>query len=59
MILLELFVSWDWLQSCFLLYNATVSWYFSLFWQIWLDVKLSLDEYILYYKDNILQMKKS
>ncbi len=38
-ILLGLFVSWDRLQSRFLLYNATVSLYSSLPWQIWLDVK--------------------
>lgn len=59
MILLRLFVSWDRLQSRFLLYIATISLYLSLFWQIWLDVKRSLDKYIFYYTNNILPMRKS
>lgn len=54
MILLGLFVPWDQLQSRFLSYNATILSYSNLSWQIWLDVKPSLDEYILYYADNVL-----
>ena len=59
MILLELFVFWDQLQSRLLLYNATILSYLNLSWQIWLDVKPSLDEYIFYYANNVLQMRKS
>ena len=59
MILLGLFVPWDQLQSRFLLYNATILLYSNLSWQIWLYVKPSLDEYIFYCANNVLQMKKS
>lgn len=59
MILLGLLVLWDWLQSRIFLYNATVLLYSIFPWQIWLDIKPSLDEYILYYADNVLQIKKS
>ncbi len=47
------------MQSRFLLYNATISSYSSHPWQIWLEVKPSLDKYIFYYADNVLQMRKS
>ena len=47
------------MQNRFLLYNATVLSYPSFCWQIWLDVTPDLDDYLFYYVDNILQMRKS
>lgn len=59
MILLRLFILWDQFQSRILLYNTTLLLYLNLCWQIWLDVTPNLDEYLLYFTDNILQRRKS
>ncbi len=58
-ILLELFVPWDWLQPLFADIGATNDNYSLFCWAIWCLCYPTLDNYVKYYATNILQMRKS
>ncbi len=59
LILLALFVPWDQLPENFHTYDANLSLFRNLCWQIWEDTSKQFEEYLLYVTGNILQMRKS
>ena len=59
MILLALFVPWDQLADKFHGYQANLSLFRDLCWQIWEDTSQQFEEHALYVAGNIPQIKKS
>ena len=57
--MLALFVPWDQLLEKFHEYQANLSSFRNLCWQIWEDTSQQLEEHTLYVAGNILQMRKS
>lgn len=59
LILLALFIPWDQLPEKFAIYNADLSSFQELYWQIWEKSSKKFEEYALYVAENILHMRKS
>ncbi|MCJ1348065.1 hypothetical protein MMC31_006296 [Peltigera leucophlebia] len=59
MVLLALSIPWDQLPDKFRTYNATISSFRELCWGIWEESSKNLDEYLIFYAESILQMRKS
>ncbi len=59
LVLLSLFVPWNYLSSLFIADRATLEIYKEFCWQVWVKCEPRLPPYIRFYTKNVCQMRKT